>query len=110
MRTLLYNLKVQNSDRMFKDGFILIIDDKIEDVVITDDVVYHPNIPDIADFQADEHIDMRGAYMFPGFVDSHLHIPGKKLFELYGIDLSSCNSVDEYMTTLLDKKQEIWLV
>lgn len=116
MRTLLYNLKVQNSDRMFKDGFILIIDDKIEsvivedkieDVVITDDVVYHPNIPDIADFQADKHIDMRGAYMFPGFVDSHLHIPGKKLFELYGIDLSSCNSVDEYMTILLDKKQEL---
>ena len=38
MRTLLYNLKVQNSDRMFKDGFILIIDDKIESVIVEDKI------------------------------------------------------------------------
>ncbi|WP_066390309.1 amidohydrolase [Neobacillus mesonae] len=44
--------------------------------------------------QADEQIDLQGAVMFPGFVDSHLHMifQGQKLIRL---DLTKASSAEE---------------
>ncbi|MCJ7841456.1 amidohydrolase [Lederbergia sp. NSJ-179] len=51
--------------------------------------------------QADEHIDLQDAVMYPGFVDSHLHMifQGEKLIRL---DLSKARSSEE----LLDMVKE----
>ncbi|MBU8905195.1 amidohydrolase [Desertibacillus haloalkaliphilus] len=50
----------------------------------------------------DKQIDVKGAYIYPGFVDSHLHMimHGEKLIQL---DLSNVHSADE-MKELLCKK------
>ncbi|MFJ8262165.1 amidohydrolase [Rummeliibacillus sp. NPDC094406] len=46
--------------------------------------------------QADEQIDLEGATMYPGFVDSHLHMifQGEKLIRL---DLTKANSAEEML-------------
>jgi len=50
--------------------------------------------------QADEEVDLQGAILYPGFVDSHMHMimHGEKLL---GLDLSKATSADEMMDTLL---------
>ncbi|WP_342514117.1 amidohydrolase [Sporosarcina sp. FSL K6-1522] len=50
--------------------------------------------------QADEEIDLGGAVLYPGFIDSHMHMigHGEKLLSL---DLSKAASADEMMDMLL---------
>src|SRR5690625_2911552 len=51
--------------------------------------------------QADEQIDLQGAVMYPGFVDSHLHLIalGENLSRL---DLSTATSAEEMLDLLTD--------
>ena len=45
-----------------------------------------------------EVVDLKGKMILPGFIDAHLHPPGNKLYDLYGINLSgttSCEDVKE---------------
>ena len=49
---------------------------------------------------ADEVVDLEGAVLFPGWIDSHLHIPGSLLFQLYGADLQKGSSTDDYIRAI----------
>ncbi|WP_303969392.1 amidohydrolase [Sporosarcina ureae] len=51
--------------------------------------------------QADEQIDLNGAFVYPGFIDNHMHIigQGEKLLRL---DLSDTISSEEMMERLLN--------
>ena len=50
--------------------------------------------------KADEEIDLNGAVLYPGFVDSHMHMigHGEKLLSL---DLSKATSAEEMMDMLI---------
>lgn len=50
--------------------------------------------------QADEEIDLKGAVLYPGFIDSHMHMigHGEKLLSL---DLSKATSAEQMMDMLL---------
>ncbi|MGG0656647.1 amidohydrolase [Rummeliibacillus pycnus] len=56
--------------------------------------------------QADEQINLQGAIMYPGFVDSHLHMifQGEKLIWL---DLSKANSAEEMLEMVKEISQSI---
>lgn len=45
-------------------------------------------------------MDLKGAVLFPGWIDSHLHIPGSLLFQLYGADLQKGRNTDDYIRIL----------
>ncbi len=63
--------------------------------------------------EADEIIDLQGAVMYPGFVDSHLHMIGVGL-QLMRLDLSSVQSKEEMLYLLTIASQNIpedsWLI
>ena len=54
---------------------------------------------------ADEEIDLKGAAMYPGFVDSHIHLlyQGEKLMRL---DLSQAKSADEMLDMLREAAEK----
>ena len=39
--------------------------------------------------------DLRGAFVMPGFLDSHTHAPGTALADLYEVSLYTCKSPDD---------------
>lgn len=57
-----------------------------------------------ADFSAEECeiIDLKGATVFPGFVDSHVHIPGNSLTKLFEVDLFHAGTAQEIRTGIQD--------
>lgn len=59
-------------------------------------------IRDIYKSRINEEINLEGGYMFPGFIDSHLHLigHGEKLLQ---IDLSKMTSVNEIIKCLEEK-------
>ncbi len=48
--------------------------------------------------------DCCGNLVLPGFIDSHLHIPGHMLYEACGICLDECQTVPEYIAMLNEYK------
>ncbi|MHA6259248.1 amidohydrolase [Sporosarcina sp. CAU 1771] len=56
--------------------------------------------------RADEEIDLQGAVLYPGFVDSHMHMigHGEKLLSL---DLAKATSSDEMMDMLIGAHKEL---
>ena len=63
--------------------------------------------------RADERIDLQGAFVYPGFIDNHMHIigQGEKLLRL---DLSSVTSSEEMMEKLQnaysDLPEDEWFI
>lgn len=63
--------------------------------------------------QADKEIDLEGSVLYPGFIDSHMHMigHGEKLLSL---DLAKASSADEMMDMLMgaypDLKQDEWFI
>ena len=53
---------------------------------------------------ASEEIDCGGAVLLPGFMDTHLHLPGSFLYERHGVNLMGCDSLDAYRDKLLCAK------
>lgn len=53
--------------------------------------------------------DCTGMYLYPSFCDAHLHMPGKYLFSLFGMDLVFQSSIEDYFRTIdiYQKKHEI---
>lgn len=55
-------------------------------------------------------IDTNGLNVQSGWIDSHLHIPGKLLYEMYGVDLQSGSSLSDYINILKSIKiKNKWL-
>lgn len=55
-------------------------------------------------------VDLRGKYMYPGFVDGHSHFQEQGGLDLYQVDLNSpplgkLNTIDEYITALRKKAE-----
>ena len=68
----------------------------VEAVLVEDDKIIAVGTFDELRAQADEQIDLQGAAMYPGFVDSHLHMifQGEKLIRL---DLTKATSAEEML-------------
>ncbi|CAM5224005.1 Amidohydrolase 3 domain-containing protein OS=Ureibacillus acetophenoni OX=614649 GN=SAMN05877842_103160 PE=4 SV=1 [Ureibacillus acetophenoni] len=68
----------------------------VESVLVQDDKIIAVGDIQELENQADEKINLHGATMYPGFVDSHLHIiwHGEKLIRL---DLSKARSCEEML-------------
>ena len=54
--------------------------------------------------KADESIDLQGAILYPGFIDSHMHMIGHGQ-KLLSLDLSKANSTEEMLKMLYASKQ-----
>lgn len=76
----------------------------VEAVLVEDDKIVAVGTVDELINQADEQIDLQGAAMYPGFVDSHLHIlfQGEKLLRL---DLSKATSAEEMLELVREAAQ-----
>ncbi|WP_261133285.1 amidohydrolase [Bacillus sp. Marseille-Q3570] len=78
--------------------------DKVEAVLVEDDTIIDcgDRLRIEKNHQIDHIEDLEGAVMYPGFVDSHLHMigHGEKLLRL---DLSEVMSAEEMKTTLKEK-------
>lgn len=55
--------------------------------------------------QASNKIDISGIEVRPGWVDSHLHMPGKLLYELYGVDLQNIIDFNECLRVIRRKSE-----
>src|SRR3954469_11874002 len=68
----------------------------VEAILVEDDKIIAVGTFDGLHVQADEQIDLQGAVMYPGFVDSHLHMifQGEKLIRL---DLTKATSAEEML-------------
>ena len=73
--------------------------DTVEAVLVEDGKIRAVGPYETLKNQADEQIDLKGAAMYPGFVDSHMHMiyQGEKLKRL---DLSAAASVDEMLESI----------
>ena len=73
----------------------------VEAVLVENDKIIAVGSVDELENQADKKINLQGAAMYPGFVDSHLHMlfQGEKLTRL---DLSKATSADD----MLDRIKE----
>ncbi|MGX9135282.1 amidohydrolase [Rummeliibacillus sp. JY-2-4R] len=71
-------------------------DETVEAVLVENDKIIAVGSKDELKINADELIDLQGATMYPGFVDSHLHMifTGQKLLRL---DLSNAKSFEELL-------------
>ncbi|WP_058307093.1 amidohydrolase [Gracilibacillus massiliensis] len=87
----------------------------VEAIYIEDGMIV--NVGKETDLRKSYHItnehDLKGAVMYPGFVDSHLHIigHGEKILHL---DLSAMESAEEVLQALKEKVEELepeeWLI
>lgn len=68
----------------------------VEAVLVEDDQIIATGAFDELSDKADEQIDLQGAAMYPGFVDSHLHMifQGEKLIRL---DITKATSAEEML-------------
>lgn len=86
---------------------------KIEAVLVDNDKIYRLGTYKELAPLADEKIDLNGATMFPGFVDSHLHMIGYGE-SLLRVDLTKATSSEEIIQLLKnaaqDLREEEWLV
>ncbi|WP_462413491.1 amidohydrolase [Neobacillus sp. Marseille-QA0830] len=75
--------------------------DTVEAVLTDDDKILAVGSYQELSPQAEEEIDLQGAAMYPGFVDSHLHIiyQGEKLIRL---DLTKAKSAEEMLQIVKD--------
>jgi len=49
---------------------------------------------------AQRQFDCGGQVVLPGFIDTHLHLPGSMLYQRHGVDLMSCSSISDYCQAL----------
>lgn len=80
-------------------------ENEIVDAVLVDDgkIVAVGSVEELHN-QGDEHIDLQGAVMYPGFVDSHLHMiaQGEKIIRL---DLTKATSTEEMLQMIKEAAQ-----
>ncbi len=109
MRTLINNVKVVNSDGVFENGAVILLDSKIEYVCLDG------ALPAIA---VDETVDGGGNYLSAGFIDIHVHGGGGHDF-MDGTDEAFVGAMASHMahgttsivpTTLTAEDEELFEV
>ena len=55
---------------------------------------------DNAPLEGERRIDCGGQVLLPGFIDSHLHLPGSLLYRLHGVELLDCASLEDCQRAL----------
>lgn len=97
--------EMEVADLIFKNGVIYTADNAdtvVEALAVKDGkIIAVGNNADIEGYLDDqtEVIDLEGKMVVPGFIDSHLHVPGKALTDLYNISL---NWTDDKASLLAD--------
>lgn len=76
-------------DKAFTNRTLILSDGRIEGII--DDFDRHSLK------EGYQLIDCTDYIITPGFIDSHLHLPGDYLYQLYGLDFSKKYSYQEYM-------------
>lgn len=95
-KTVLTHANYWDGERMCRDGLIEIADGYVSAVY---GVCDERNLK-AYNIEETQFEDMSGIYLFPSWIDSHLHIPGDFLFEKYGIVLTGLESLDAYLNQL----------
>ena len=88
---------------VFKNGHVQTMvseDDVAEAVAVAgNEIVYVGDTEGVEEFIGDntEVIDLDGAFLAPGFIDSHIHAPGNWEDKLYAICLDGMTTNEEYL-------------
>ncbi len=90
-KTVLYHAAFESEGRIYRDGTIVIADGTIQKI----QEGWDDRLSEDADCR-----DMKGLWLYPAWIDSHLHIPGDDLFRHYGVKFQGCDSVDTYIHAL----------
>src|SRR6056297_100379 len=72
-RKVFYNGNIVLPDRLLKAGIVVCEDGRIVDVAATGQIPIPASSTPANSQQADELIDLRGAFLAPGFIDLHVH-------------------------------------
>ncbi|MFX3675038.1 MAG: amidohydrolase [Paenisporosarcina sp.] len=87
--------------------------DTVEAVLIEDGKIITAGSFEDLESEATEHINLNGVYVYPGFVDSHIHLIGHG-DKLRHIDLSKFSSAEtmslELKKIVRERKSEDWFV
>ena len=101
-KTVLIHANYWDGERMCRDGRIEIADGYVDAVYgACDEQNLKPYNIEETCFE-----DMSGIYLFPAWIDSHLHIPGDFLFEKFGVVLTGLESLEEYLDRLSTWKKQ----
>lgn len=84
-------------------------DDVAEAVAVRgNEIAYVGNAKDVEDLVDDKTkvIDLKGAFLAPGFIDSHIHAPGSWLNRLFAISLENMTTNEEYLEAVKKHVEE----
>lgn len=103
------NLKKKQTggvDIVFYNGIIYTADHKdtvVEALAVKNGlIIFAGSNEDIKQYlrAAGEVVDLRGKMILPGFIDSHLHAPGRALTDLYNISLYEAQSLESILSQI----------
>lgn len=97
MRTLWHNGKIYT---MESEGH------QIEAFLTKNGKVYETGTYQSLKGRAEKEVDLQGAVLYPGFVDSHMHMIGHG-DKLLSLDLSKAMSADELVSMLYEAKEKL---
>ncbi len=101
-KTVLIHANYWDGERMCRDGRIEIADGYVDAVYgACDEQNLKPYNIEETCFE-----DMSRIYLFPAWIDSHLHIPGDFLFEKFGVVLTGLESLEAYLDRLSTWKKQ----
>jgi len=106
MESNLKNIQTGDVDIVFYNGVIYTADRKdtlVEALALKNGVIiFTGSNEDIKQYLhvADEAVDLRGKMVLPGFIDSHLHVPGRALTDLYNISLYEAQNLQSILVRI----------
>lgn len=89
---------------VFRNAYLYdgnLIANKYKNIVVSNGTIEYIGNDEVNIKNNANYID--GGYLLKSFCDYHFHLPGSKLFDLFGVNLSECDSVDEYKDVILNK-------
>jgi predicted amidohydrolase YtcJ len=97
----------QESVQLFTNGSIYIdAEKKADNLLVIDGVVKELNISSYR-YKNATVIDLKGAAVYPGFIDSHVHLMETGYFFYVGANLIGCNDSASIARVLADKVKSI---